>query len=259
MRLLTPSIFILIVWSFSLSLKGQPYIDTPDGRCRPEVLQKVLDIHFPDQHIKKIRGRQYINLYPTIIEHQFFRSKDPFEGILYTSDNTIFYSNLMYDIYRDKLIAYHRAAKAFIELEGEFIRRFKLYENEGDLEFVNVELKKGRTGIQQGGFFQVLFESERLDLLRKHYKTYAEVLTQRKYQVQFKKQERLVMRKGNLYFTVRNKRDLLKHYPESETELKRYFRRSRVNFRNSSDSQLTGVAQYLDNLVLEYDRVNTNK
>jgi len=67
------------------------------------------------------------------------------------------------------------------------------------------------------------------------------------------------MRKGNLYFTVRNKRDLLKHYPESETELKRYFRRSRVNFRNSSDSQLTGVAQYLDNLVLEYDRVNTNK
>jgi len=239
-------------------MKGQPYNDAPDGRCRPEALQEVLDIHFPDQHLKKIRGRQYINLYPTIIEHQFFRSKDPFEGILYTLDDTIFYSNLLYDIYRDKLIAYHRAAKAFIELEGEFIRRFKLYDNEGDLEFVNVELKKGRTGIQQGGFFQVLFESERLDLLRKHYKTYAEVLTQRNYQVRFKKQDRLVMRKDNQYFTVRNKRDILKHYPEAETELKRYFRRSRVNFRNSSDSQLTGVAQYLDNLVLEYDRVNSN-
>ena len=184
MRLPTTSIFILIVWS--LSLKGQPYIDASDARCRPEALQEVLDIHFPDQHLKKIHGRQYINLYPTIIEHQFFRSKDPFEGILYTADDTLFYSNLLYDIYRDKLIAYHKAAKAFIELEGEFIQRFKLYDNEGDLEFINVELKKGRTGIQQGEFFQVLFESERLDLLRKHYKTYAEVLTQGNYQTQFR-------------------------------------------------------------------------
>jgi len=195
--------------------------------------------------------------YPTIIEHQFFRSKDPVEGILYTSDDTIFYSNLLYDIYRDKLIAYHREAKAFIELEGEFIRRFRFHDNKDDLEFINVELKKSRTGIQQGGFFQVLFESERLDLLRKHYKTYAEVLTQGIYQVRFKKQERLVMRQDNLYFTVRNKRDLLKHYPEEETELKRYFRRSRVNLRNSSDQQLAGLAKYLDNVLLENDRVHT--
>jgi len=258
MRVLNPSIFILIVWSFSLALKGQSYTDTPDAGCRAEALQEVLNIYFPDQHLKKIHGRQYINLYPTIIEHQFFRSKDPVEGLLYTSGDTLFYSNLLYDIFRDKLIAYHKAAKAFIELEGEFIRRFKLYENEGDLEFINVEMKKGRTGIQHAGFFQVLFESERLGLLRKHYKTYAEVLTQGIYQVRFKKQDRLVIRKDNLYFTVRNKRDFMKHYPEEEAELKKYFRRYRVNFRNSNDQQLAGLAKYLDNLLLEYDRLHTH-
>ena len=184
-------------------------MDAPGGACLPESMQEVMEMYFPDQHLKKIRGRQYINLYPTIVEHQFFGSKAPFEGILYTSDDTIFYSDLLYDTYRDKLIVYHKVAEALIELEGEFIRRFILFGLEGELEFINVQMKKGETGIQHDGFFQVLYESERISLLKKHNKHYAEVLSNKRYQVRFTMQERLVIRKENRYFTLRNKRDLL--------------------------------------------------
>lgn len=214
---------------------------------------EVFNLHFPDQHVKKIHGRPYYNPYPRITEHQFFKSSSPVAGILFTLSDTIHCEYILYDIFRDKIIVYEPPVRAFIELEEEFIRQFILFEGEGEIvyEFIKTEAENDTMGIRWTGFHQVLYKGEGMGLYKKHLKTYTATIENTYSVVRFIKKERLVMRKGDEYVWIKRNRDLLKMYPEVKTDIRRFLRSSQIYIQRASNDQIRTTGQFVDKLGMQ--------
>jgi hypothetical protein len=64
----------------------------------------------------------------------------------------------------------------------------------------------------------------------------------------FKKKEQLIYRHEDQYIHLKKKKDLLIQYPESENEIKKYFRESRINLKKAGDVELRALGDYLNQL-----------
>ena len=251
MRETVSVIIILIV--FSQFLNDQSITQSPETDARPEPMQEVFDLHFPDHHVKKIHGRPYLNPYPRITEHQFFKTSTPGDGIIFTLSDTIHCAYILYDIFRDKIIVFEPAVRAFIELEDEFILHFRLFEGDGDhaYEFIIPEVENDTMGIRWTGFHQVLYKGEMMDLYKKHLKTYTATIEDTYSVVRFINKERLVLRKDDEYFWIKRNRDLLKIYPELKADIRRFLRSSGIYIQHASDDQIQITGQFVDQLGLQ--------
>ena len=172
--LITFLICILMLFALSQFLNGQSTDLYLEATTEKEPLQEVFDLYFPDHHVKKIYGRPYDNPYPKADDHQFFKSKKPFKGIIFTLSDTIQCTEMLYDLLRDKVIVYASAVRSFIELEGEFIQKFSLYDQDGYhvYEFIHPGPRSNSTDIRETGFLQVLYRGERTGLYKKHFKIF---------------------------------------------------------------------------------------
>jgi hypothetical protein len=242
-RIQLAHIMIILMVSISVHLDGQSNISTSDNPSRPDELTEIFSSFCPDCHTKKIWGRRYSNPYYYITEHQFFKSKIPLQGVLITKDDTINCTQVLYDLYRDKLIVHEPTIGFSIEIEEELIRRFKLFEPEGDgtYEFINAESL----------FYQIIFEGERLDFYIKHQKLLAEMIDGDHAIYRFENVERLVLRKGAEFHNIKRNRDLLKNYPEAENEIKEFLRRSDINIKSANNDQIQMTGKFIDELVVQ--------
>jgi hypothetical protein len=242
-RIQLAHIMIILMVSISVHLDGQSNISTSDNPSRPDELIEIFSSFCPDCHIKKIRGRRYSNPYYYIPEHQFFKSKTPVQGVLFTKDDTITCTQVLYDLYRDKLIVHEPTIGFSIEIEEELIRRFKLFEPEGAgiYEFINAESL----------FYQIIFEGERLDFYIKHQKLLTEIIDGDRAIMRFENVERLVLRKGADYHIIKRNRDLLRNYPGAEKEIKEFLRRSRIKINSASNDQIQLTGKFLDELEVQ--------
>jgi hypothetical protein len=127
-RIRVAHLLIILMVSISVHLKGQSGISTTDNPTMPDELIEIFNSYCPDCHTKKIWGRRYSNPYYYITEHQFFKAKIPVQGVLFTKYDTLNCTQVLYDLYRDKLIVHEPSIGFSIEIEEELIRRFKLFE-----------------------------------------------------------------------------------------------------------------------------------
>jgi hypothetical protein len=250
MRILPLAIIVLL--SSADYLKAQSLIGTPGLSSRPDTLLKVFYAHFPDHHTKKIHGRRYVNPYMNSVKHQFFKSRSPFEGLLFTMDDTLHCPDIIYDIYRDKLILQSQGTRVLIDLEEEFIRGFLLFEKDGEAEyeFIRYDLCKNLAGNLMTGYLQVLYDGERLDLLKKHHKFISETTDGQHYTIRFIKQERMILRKDNRSYPLRNNRGLRKLYPYAKPEVRRFLQKSRINIKYASGQQIQLLGEFLEDIPL---------
>lgn len=234
---------IILMISISVQLNGQSNISTTDNPSRPDELAEIFSSFCPDCHTRKIWGRRYTNPYYYVTEHQFFKTRIPVQGILFTRDDTINCTQVLYDLYRDKLIVHEPTIGFSIEIEEELIRRFKLFEPEGGgtYEFINADPL----------FYQIIFEGERLDFYIKHQKLLTEMIDGDHAIMRFEYVERLVLRKGADYHNIRRNRELLKNYPEAEKEIKEFLRRSGINIKSANNDQIRMTGKFIDELVVQ--------
>ena len=246
-------VFILLV--FSECLAGQSEMRTTEIAYRPDALYGVYLTHFGDQHVKKIRGRLYKNPYPSVTEHQFFLTRDPLKGVIYTGEDTLHCSDVMYDLSRDKLIVYEALLGGLVELQDEFITRFSLSMQNGDSlhEFIAVDRKMDTAAERGKVYYQVLFRGDSLDLYKRHSKFITEVPQDNTYITRFKKQESLLILKNNNYHRLSRNRDILNLFREEDDDIKRflikrYMRSTHFDLRHASDQQVLRMGQYLDKM-----------
>jgi hypothetical protein len=200
--------------------------------------------------VKKIHGRPYHNPYPRITEHQFFKTSRPVAGVITTLTDTIHSSYILYDLSRDKIIVYESTLSAFIEMEEEFIRQFRLFADDADIvyEFVIPEPENDTNAVRWTGFHQVLYRGGNTELYKKHLRTYTESIDNKTSVVRFTEKERLLLRKGGEYFWIRRNRDLLKTYPEMRSDIRRFLRSSGIYIQRASDDQIRITGQFVDEL-----------
>jgi hypothetical protein len=253
MRIRLALIILFLLVSISVHLKGQSIIGVTDHPARPDELIEIFNSYCPDCHIKKIWGRRYNNPYYYVTEHQFFKTKTPVQGVLFTEHDTINCTQVLYDLYRDKLIVHQPSIGFSIEIEEELIRRFILFEPDGDgiYEFINVESLDGTAEIKTTVIYQIIFEGERLDFYIKHQKLLTERIDGERAIMRFGKVERLVLTKGTEYHNIKSNRDLLKKYPGAEKEIKEFLKRSRIKINSASDDQIQLTGKFLDELEVQ--------
>lgn len=236
----------LLIVTFMVSsqvLTGQANRQQYQPVDRPVALQEVYSHYFPKQHSKKIKGRFYENPYRNVIEHQFFINTDPQKAIVYMQGDTINHLYVLYDLYRDMLIAFSPDQGVFVELEKEFIQGFRLFREDGSIyEFVAVD--------GDNGFLQVLYPGTNLELYRKHVKKIYEVTRGDTYMIRFISKNRLILKKENEYRPVKTKKDLFRLYPGKDNpgkdRLKRYLRRSGFYLKKITDQQVIELGQFMD-------------
>lgn len=243
MRIRLALIILILLVSISVHLKGQSRISMTDKPTKPDELAEIFSSFCPDCHTKKIWGRRYTNPYYYITEHQFFKTRIPVKGILFTKDDTINCTQVLYDLYRDKLIVHEPTIGFSIEIEEELIRRFKLFEPEGDgiYEFINAGSL----------FYQIIFEGERLDFYIKHQKLLTEMIDGDRAIMRFENVERLVLRKGADYHNIKRNRELLRNYPGAEKEIKEFLRRSGINIKSANNDQIRMTGKFIDELEVQ--------
>ena len=246
-------IFILLI--FTKCLTGQADSFMSETNYRPDALYGVYLTHFGDQHVKKIRGRLYKNPYPSVTEHQFFLTRNPLKGIIYTGEDTLHCADVMYDLSRDKLIVYESSLGGLVELQDEFIHRFSLSLQNGDSlhEFIAVDREIDTAADMKKVYYQVLFQGDSLDLYKRHSKFITEVPQDNTYITRFKKQESLLVLKDNNYLRLSRNRDILRLFQEEDDDIKRflikrYLRSTQFDLRHASDQQVREIGRYLDKM-----------
>ncbi len=253
MRVVSSVIILLIV--LSQSLNGQATNSYLEATTGEDPLQEIFDLYFQDHHAKKIHGRPYDNPYPKADVHQFFKSKKPFTGIIFTISDTIHCTEILYDLFRDKIIVYAPAVRSYIELEGAFILQFSLYDPDGDhvYEFTNPGPGIDSTEIRESGFLQVLYGGERTGLYKRHFKVLTVYKKGLYSEIRFKKKENLVLRKGNETYQIKRNRDLLQLYPEARQDIRKFLRSSGIYVQQASDEQIKMAGHFLDDVGRQHE------
>jgi hypothetical protein len=229
---------------------------------RPESLHEIYSQYFADQHLKKIRGKLYQNPYPGVAEHQFFLSRDPMEGVIFYGGDTLNCHDVMYDLYRDKLIVYEPSIGGLVELHDEFVLRFRLTGPDDDIyEFTVLDQSPDTARVRESAYYQLLYRGDSLDLFKRHAKFLSEKPQDNSYVIQFKKQESLWIMKGGRYYPLRRNRDLFRIYPGVDDDikrflLKRFMNKTGIDLRQASVEQVQQIGRYMDRMEGYSDFLN---
>jgi hypothetical protein len=237
--------FLIHLSQFLNGQSTDPYLEATTGEYP---LQEVLNMYFLDQHVKKIHGRPYENPYPKADIHQFFISRKPLAGVIFTRSDTIQCREMLYDLSRDKVIVYAPAVRLFIELEGAFVKQFSLYDPDGIhvYEFVHPWTGSDSMDIRETGFLQVLYSGERMGLYKRHFKIFTVEIVETHSEIWFKQKDELVLRKGNETHQIKRNRDIFKLYPEDRHVIRKYLRSSGIYVQQASDEQIREIGQFVD-------------
>ena len=241
------AIISLLLFFYS-ETQGQAWLELAEPK--PQVMVDLFQQKLPDENARKIHGRTYFNPYPGIDEHQFFKTGQLSEGIVYTQEDTIKSIRIFYDLYRDRLIVFSSHVNKMIEIEEEFITHFQLRVkgNNTTYRFINTKFIKNFPESLWPGFHQVVFDGPGICFYKKHIKIYSAKPKGKLYVAEFNKKEQLIYKRGNQFIHVRKKKDLLMQYPGSESEIKKYIRDSRIKLKKAGDMELRALGDYLNQL-----------
>ena len=233
---------------FYTETHGQTWLELDEPK--PDVMLEAFQDNLPYENAQKIHGRTYFNSYPGIDEHQFFKTGQLSEGMVYTQEDTIKSIQIFYDLYRDRLIVFSSHVNKMIEIEEEFITHFQLRVkgNNTTYRFINTKFIKNFPESLWPGFHQVVFDGPGICFYKKHIKIYSAKPKGKLYVAEFNKKEQLIYKRGNQFIHVRKKKDLLMQYPGSESEIKKYIRDSRIKLKKASDMDLRALGAYLNQL-----------
>ncbi|MGC9344615.1 MAG: hypothetical protein ACP5E3_18055 [Bacteroidales bacterium] len=205
----------------------------------------VSELSFPgvDSSDIFINGWEY-RMVPARSGHPFVFSKVwQFEEI--NSDLGVRNDYLMnYDVYQDELViqTFFQGSPAQIVLNPANIRSFKIEEH----HFINPQKLPdlAETGLK--GYYEIIYEGN-LKFFIKHIKQISDEgsMKGRAYE---SKIDYFIFLDDNLY-SIKNKRSLLKIFPEYKKEISRYMRDQQILINSASVLSLKALMNYVDQLV----------
>ena len=148
--------------------------------------------------------------------HKFYTSNDYVNGHIVFDGETYFDVDLKYDLYEDELLLPLRSTSKALMLKlvkervGQFEIDGRIFVRLGPWEDNKDEVS---------GFFEVLAKTAFFTLLKKHKKEGYTNFKRNMVLYKFVKKDQYYIEKGGKLYKVKNKRDIIKIFPESKTHL----------------------------------------
>lgn len=204
-------------------------------------------LHFMGTAAPIYTGPQYVEYYLQINKgHPFFLNTDFNPGSVHYED--ILYENLLikYDIVENKIVLLNPSTTFRPSLSNDKIDYFTIK----DHTFIKLEKNINHPGVPKNGFYEVLFRDAHLSLLKKENKSVQEDLNFGAASIRYVESSvNFYIERGNTFYPVNRKGQLLDLFKDKKTELRQYIRKNNPDFSNDYDNALVSVVNYYESLI----------
>lgn len=187
-------------------------------------------------------GRIWKNLYYFVMEDQFLFSKTFLTGNITINGKSYTGIPLKYDLFKDELLtpAYEGI---ILQLNKELIDSFSLSFENKIYRFIKM---KGDSANSAASYYNVLYKGHSSVLVR-YRKKIDKLAVEGKYD-EFYPLTKIFLVKGNEFFPLSGKSDLLKAMEDKESELKVFIRKNRIHVTAKEPESFVSVVRYYDDL-----------
>ena len=234
-------LYILLLFAISKNVTAQ----VVDDSTLCEAAANVIEVYYQSlgEESPLYNGCEYLEYAFTIQGgHPFFVANGYSNGSIYF-DGMIFHDvPLLYDIVKDQVVTPDFQKIHKINLPADKIQQFTL-SGHTFIRLVQAPSSQLRTG-----FYDRLYEGK-IGLFAKREKRiiernsslqiYNEVISQNSYYI----------KKGDTYFTIKNKRGLLDVLKGKRKEIQQYFKKNKIKYKNDPERAMINAVQYYDQLT----------
>jgi len=189
-------------------------------------------------------GSEYVEPRPSTDDtHAFFLSDDWTTGSVGYQGQQFHNVSMMYDLFRDKVVIELSNAVA-ITLITEKVTFFTI---QGHM-FVYANEKTSKPGLPRSGFYDQLYNGPTGALALREKKAYEKIESVREIKHGYVEKSRYYILHREVYHQVRNKSSLLKLFHDKKSDLKKFIRSNKLDFRHSWENSLVKVAAFYDDI-----------
>ena len=184
-------------------------------------------------------GTEFTNSDPNIGGHPFLIN-DVQKGDLVYNNVTYPGIPLLYDILNDRVISQRYNHGVLMILISEKIKSFTLAGH----TFVRVTNDTSTNVSLATGFYDLVYDGQTRVLVKYHKHLYESNSLDKS----FVQTKRYFIQKDRIYAVVKRKGDLLAIFRDKKTDLKKYIRANKLNYRKNPEETLAKVAAFYDQL-----------
>lgn len=190
-------------------------------------------------------GKRYIDRFRSSEEnHRFFKDYNFVQGYVLYNGQPYFNVNLKYDLFENLLIAKLKGNKNFFNMVfiSNDVKEFNIY----DTHFVNI-LNYSNDGKTQG-FAELLYESDKLVLLKKYGKDKKDKLKRQMVVHEFSLVTSYLVSNGDNLTVIKSKKDFKAIFPNKIDSIYAYYKDNKSIQENNPDLFMIKLAQLINNL-----------
>lgn len=191
-------------------------------------------------------GLEYVDYDLSYLEgHQFHRTNTETEGTVLYDGAQYTQVPLLYDLVLDQVIIEHPESAYKMSLISEKVKSFSYLKH----TFIRLEQDTISDSPIRPGFYDLLV-SGKATVLARRTKNIQERASQGGMEGEFHEKNRYYIQKNNQYYSVNDKKSVLKLFPNQKKELQKYVSSRKLNFRKNRESALVQLMQYYNTLPI---------
>jgi hypothetical protein len=233
--------YILLICILSQHVTAQ----AADDSTFSKTASNIIDIYYQSlgEQSPLYNGSEYIEYTFTLQEgHPFFGSAAWVDGDIHF-DGMIFHEvPILYDIVKDQVIIQDFQKIYKINLPVDKIQQFTLPGH------TFIRLMHDSTNQIRTGFYDQLYNGK-TGLFAKREKKIIEKNSNLQINNVVINQSNYYIRKGGVYYTIKNKRTLFDVLKNRKKEVQQYFKKNRIKFKNDPEKAMIIAVEYYDRLT----------
>jgi len=189
-------------------------------------------------------GSEYIFNNHGVTGHPFFAAGQPVKGNIFY-DGTLYPNvSISYDLSRDEVFINNNPGQDFnLKLITERIGYFSILNH----VFIRIAQDNNIKGYSPStGFYDLLYNGKIIVLAKR--RKQIEQAFKAEDSLKFVQYNEYLIKKNNIYYTVDSKRSLMNVFQDQKDKVKKYFRKSNLDFKKNPENAIVKTAEYYGQL-----------
>ncbi|MBH8570331.1 hypothetical protein KB206_15675 [Microvirga sp. STS02] len=194
-------------------------------------------------------GPEYVDYslrYHARTGHQFFATPDKMPGSVYYNDHYFPNLRLAYDVVLEQVIITQPTSPLNLRLINEYVREFTI----GNHHFVRIQADSSTGRVLSTGYYELLVDDSRLQVLAKRAKNLQEVPAQGFLNVEYITADKFYLKKAGVYTPISSKSAVLRSFADHKKEVQQHIKEKHLRFSKAGfGASVTELALYYVSLL----------
>jgi len=187
------------------------------------------------------KGKEYLDYNFRTEGDQYFQSDLWQKGAVYYDGQLYQEVSMKYDIANNVLIVDHPHLPSPVSLESNKIGHFSLLGH----HFIRLVADSLSYEVIKTGFYDLVYDGD-VKFLVNRAKTLRDEIEGKRIRYWFEEADRYFIKVDHTFYKLKNKRSVLKLFPEQKREIKQLLKRNDIKFRRQPEEALRRIVMYID-------------